>query len=82
MGYFYPEKTKLLEVMHTLASELGGKLTEPRYNPRITALRMLCGRKVADGVTDTYRKLKLATAVKWDETLYRISKPSSVETHD
>jgi len=82
MGYIYPEKTKLLEVMNALALELGGELTEPRYDPGINALRMLCGWKVANEVTTTYRKLRLVTAVKWDEILYRITQPSSVETPD
>ena len=82
MGYFYPEKTKLLEVMNALALELGGKLTEPRYDPKTNALRMLCGWKVANQLMTTYRKLRLATAVKWDEILYRITQQSSVETPD
>ena len=77
MGYFYPEKTRLLEVMDGLASELGGELSAPRYNSRFRILKGLIGWNSASAASMAYRKLRLAIAVKCDEALYRIASLSA-----
>ena len=77
MGHFYPDKGKLLEAMNALASELGGELTAPLVDSKIRMLRGLFGWNAAYAATTAYRKLRLATAVKWDETLYRIASLSA-----
>ncbi|MBS0180913.1 MAG: glycosyltransferase family 2 protein [Nitrospira sp.] len=73
MGYFYPEKTRLLEVMDGLAAELGGELKPPACNSTFRILKGLIGWNAACAATTAHRKLRLAAAVKWDETLYRIA---------
>jgi len=77
MGYFYPDKTRLLEVMDGLASELGGELSAPRYNSRFRILKGLIGWNSASAASMAYRKLRLAIAVKCDEALYRIASLSA-----
>lgn len=73
MGYFYPDKTRLLEVITNLASDLGGELNPPSSNSIFRILKGLIGWNAACAATTAHRKLRLAAAVKWDETLYRIA---------
>ncbi|BFU93235.1 MAG: hypothetical protein NTAFB01_44220 [Nitrospira sp.] len=73
MGYFYPDKMRLLEAIIHLASELGGELKPPACNSTFRILRGLIGWNAACAATTAHRKLRLAAAVKWDETLYRIA---------
>ena len=77
---FYSHKTELLEEINTIAFELGGELTPPQLSWKFNQLSRLIGRKAADRVMSVGRKLKLLTAIKWDEIVYRITK-SSVKFH-
>jgi glycosyltransferase involved in cell wall biosynthesis len=74
LPFVYPEKVEMLEKMNSLAIELGGELMPPRVGRKEDLMRMLFGSKTGKEVMTMLRKLKLATAVKWDETLYRINR--------
>ncbi|MGZ8906046.1 MAG: glycosyltransferase family 2 protein [Methylobacter sp.] len=73
LSYFYPERAHLLEEINRLTLELGGELMPPDLSWKVNFFSSLFGRKVADNIITALRKMRLNTAVKWDEILFRIN---------
>jgi AraC-like DNA-binding protein len=71
---FYPEKTEMLERMNALASELGAELAAPRFGWRSSLLQRLFGPEKGKGLMTSLRRLRMGTAVKWDEWMSRLGR--------
>jgi glycosyltransferase involved in cell wall biosynthesis len=71
LGYFYPDKSDLLEEINAFAIELGGKLTVPHQSLKFRLLSKIVGWKSANRILTTLRRLKLRIAVRSDEILYK-----------
>jgi glycosyltransferase involved in cell wall biosynthesis len=67
---------KMLEKTKLIARELGGDLLPPELNRKEELLCKLFGLKQGMQFLRKLRKLRLATAVKWDELFYRITTKS------
>jgi antigen flippase len=67
LPYFYPDKTEPLDEVHKLTFELGGELSSPDRGWKIDLLSVLFGPKLAGSAIGSLRKMRLATAVKWDQ---------------
>lgn len=73
MPFFYPEKTELLENVKTLAVELGGELTPPRFDMKHRIIQKLFGWNITKRILRIKRKINLFVNVKFDEMMYGIS---------
>jgi len=71
---FYPEKAEMLRHLNAMASELGGNLTMPRFNGRLKLLQRLFGPKWGRRVMICFRRLRMGTAVKWDEWMAKLGR--------
>jgi glycosyltransferase involved in cell wall biosynthesis len=74
-SYFYfDDNAALREKISALAHELGGELKPPKRTRKENLMFKLFGMKKGRQFIRSLRKLRFATAVKWDEMLYRINK--------
>jgi len=71
---FYPEKAEMLRHINAMASELGGNLTMPRFNWRLKLLQRLFGPEWGRRVMICFRRLRMGTAVKWDEWMAKLGR--------
>ena len=67
-------ETELVEKMRTLAHELGGELIPPKLTMKEYLMCKLFGVKRGMQFMRTLRKLRLDTAIKWDELLYKFTR--------
>ena len=71
LPYFFPRKVKLLEELNELALELGGCLIPPKRDWKTEQLEKMLGHRRAESFITSLRKVGLATAVKWDELMFK-----------
>ena len=80
-SYFnYEDNAEMREKIRTLAHELGGELTPPKFNRKEELMSKLFGVKKGRQFMRTLRKLRFNAAVKWDELLYMITRPAGQES--
>jgi glycosyltransferase involved in cell wall biosynthesis len=70
---FFPEEAGHFREVNELAIKLGGELPVLRLNQSKNILNSLFGPKLTKKTLATYRKLRLVSAIKFDEALYRLS---------
>ena len=69
------EKNGQRHGMKQFARELGWELREPSFSRKENLMFWLFGRRTGKRVIDTFRKIKLAVAVNYDEIMFKISEP-------
>jgi len=74
LSSFRPEQTDLREMIDRLAFDLGGRLRPPQHGWKVELLQALFGKQQGMAALHLLRKMKLTTAIRWDELLYRISR--------
>lgn len=72
---YFADDAELVEKTRILAHELGGELIPPKFTTKEYLMCKLFGMKRGRKLMSALRKLRFATAVKWDELLYVISGP-------
>jgi glycosyltransferase involved in cell wall biosynthesis len=75
-GVFYPERPDLVEEVRGLATQLNGRLEEPRLRWKYAWMRPLFGWRVAQRTQMMLPQLKARVARRWDKAMHR------VEFHD
>jgi glycosyltransferase involved in cell wall biosynthesis len=75
-GVFYPERPDLVAELQNLATQLQGRLEEPRLRWKYVWMRPVFGRKAAQRSQMMLPQLRARLARRWDKAMHRL------EMHD
>jgi len=73
LPHFYANNPDFIEILSTSSREMGEELMLPSFGAKENIMTGLFGNRRGLNILRLFRKLKLATAVKCDEVLYKIS---------
>lgn len=78
--HFYPEHTDIVAQAQSLAGELGGRLVKPTLKWKYRAMERVFGYQRAKQTSYYLPRLRSQLEGKWDECLYRLSRPARSAT--
>jgi glycosyltransferase involved in cell wall biosynthesis len=68
---FYPDRPDIIEVLQSLATELGGHLEEPRLHWKYAWIKSLFGWSVTKWVERVFPEAKDSLLRRWDKTMFQ-----------
>ena len=75
--HFYPEHQDIVALAHALAAELGGTLVKPTLRWKYRPIEWMLGYEPAMRASYELPRLRMQAERKWDECLYRLSRPTA-----
>jgi glycosyltransferase involved in cell wall biosynthesis len=80
--YFYPDHPDVVAAAQRLAGELGGELLKPTLKWKYRPIERLFGYERAMQASYYLPRFRSQVERKWDECLYRLSRPATVVAND
>jgi glycosyltransferase involved in cell wall biosynthesis len=73
LGYFYPDRSDIIEMARDVAAELGGELSVKEAIGNRARMERILGRRLTERVRSTVPKTKAWLAMNWDKLLFSVS---------